>query len=186
MQLTSDDLKFYLNTGLQGIVHNRITKNDEVHKMIGIKNNLIYTDRFNNPIKIKEFKPIMRKIDNLIEPTPNSDGIIVIPLFEIGKIINKNDLYFVNKSLTKVTLTDESDFGKNLFACSWSNENDESYKLFFSIEKNSFYISRMGKMDIPKIVPNQFRLFKVLYSWHFWLNDPIYFDNKLIIDLNTI
>lgn len=186
MQLTSNDLKFYHNTGLQGIVHNKVNNIDEIHTMIGLKNNLIYTDRIIEPIKISEFKPIVRKIGNLIEPVQNCDGVVVIPLFEIAKLVNKDDIYFTNKSLIKADMKEDSDYGRTLYACGWTNERDESYKMFFSVDRNSFYISRMGIKDLPKVVPNQFLLFKVLYSWHFWLNNNIYFDEKLIIDVNTI
>lgn len=182
--ITSDNLKYYINTNLQGIVS--VNGVNEVHIMIGLDKFNVYTNRSSKPIPILNFKPIMRKLDDILELSINENNNHVIPIFEVAKISDKIG-FKQSKYLKKVIMDDDSlDYGKTLYACGWENIDNNEYKMFFSLENNSFYIARMGIKDVPKIVPNQFLLFKILYGWHFWLGDQNYFNENIVIDIKSL
>ena len=182
--INTDNLKYYLNTHLQGAVFTS-NNNYNVQIMTGLSENSIYTHD-NSVFTINTFIPIMRHLDCLIQEIKykNIDQA-VIPLFEMAKL---SGVVYCDKpkSLMKVELTNE-DYGKTLYVCSWECEKDgQNYKFFYSKEKQSFYHSKAFSNDLPKVVSNQMHLINALYMWHFWLGSDEYFNKREILDMRNL
>ena len=182
--ILSDNLKFYLNTDLQGAVFSD-NKTYDIHIMSGIINNKIIT-KTNKEFNINTFIPVMRHLDQLIEPLQyKGSNETIIPLFEIAKLSGVVYCDYPT-SLFKVDNMDDERYGKILYFCSWKCKDDIEYKFFYSKEKQSFYISKVNCNDLPQIVSNQLNLLNGLYKWHFWLGSDKYFENNEILNINKL
>lgn len=180
--LTSDSLKYYQNTRLRGIIKGDKT----IYTMIGLDDHSIYIEGRLKPIPINSFVPIMRNLDELIEPNRYNTNESVIPIFELAKLSDSN-FYPNQKYLTKLEFDgDQNDYGKTIYICGWEDKNGNEYKFFYSKDKQSFYSSKMGCNELPQILPNQLKLFNALYMWHFWVGCDKYFENNFIINMKNL
>lgn len=181
------ELKYYINTNLQGFVPNPLTGNTEIHTLVGLTIEKVITDRNSNGIPYNEFKPIMRRLDSLTVPLTDENGIELYPIVVLAKY---GDLEYFRDGpfkLKKIVITDEVEFrfvkGNN-YCCSWDMGDGRVHKFFYNENTSSFISNQNDEKFVVAI--NQENLFKILYNWNFWTGDQKYFDTKLIYDINEI